>query len=268
MTEEQKPSAEEPVGETTAEPKISRDAEFWAKPISELRLGHELPAEAINLNVEGKRLAAMTGGFGKMWQKTYKVKLEGTSVGPADVVKAWKENFARFWPKAGRFYGPLTGISPGDVALLNLSVGGPAKLSTGIFVLYADETSFSFVNPEGHMFAGMITFSSAAEQGTTVAQVQALIRAGDPLYEIGMPVAHRKEDKFWAKTLENLAAHFGVSAKTEKQKVLVDRKRQWDQWRNVRKNALIRTTLHTFGAPFRAMAKPFKRKNKETAEQS
>jgi len=261
MTEEQKPSAEEPVGEPGApEVKVSRDAAFWAKPISELKLGHDIPAEAINLNVEGKRIAGMTGGFGKMWQKTYKVQLAGTSVSPTDVVKAWKENFARFWPKAGRFYGPLTSISPGDVALLNLSVGGPAKLSTGIFVLYADDTSFSFVNPEGHMFAGMITFSSGTEGDTTVAQVQALIRAGDPLYEMGMPMIHRKEDKFWTKTLENLAAHFGVSAKSDVQKVLVDRKRQWDQWRNVRKNAGIRTALHMVGAPFRAIAKPFKRK--------
>ncbi|MEX0874601.1 MAG: hypothetical protein WD646_08430 [Actinomycetota bacterium] len=247
------------------EEKKSRDAEYWAKPVSELKLGHDVPAEAINLNVEGKRLAAMTGGFGKMWQKTYKISLEGTSVGPADVVKAWKANFARFWPKGARFYGPLTSISPGDVALLNLSVGGPAKLSTGIFVLYADDTSFSFVNPEGHMFVGMITFSSGTEDDQTVAQVQALIRAGDPLYEMGMPMMHRKEDKFWTKTLENLAAHFGVSAKADKTKVLVDRKRQWDQWRNIRKNAGVRTALHMFGAPFRAIAKPFKGKKETVA---
>jgi hypothetical protein len=33
-------------------------------------------------------------------------------------------------------------------------VGGGMKLSTGVFVLYADEDSFTFMTPQGHMFAG------------------------------------------------------------------------------------------------------------------
>ena len=229
----------------------SRDEEFWAKPVSELRVAHDLPADAINLNVEGKRLAAMTGGFGKMWQKTYRIGL-GAGVTPEQAIKEWKENFASLWPKSGRFFGPLTSISPGDVALLNLKVGGPAKLSTGIFVLYADDVSFSFVNPEGHIFVGMITFSASQSEGVTTAQVQALIRAGDPLYELMMPLQiHRKEDKFWKGTLENLAKHFGVDAKAEMSRAVVDKKRQWSHWRNIRNNAGIRTMLHTLTRPFR-----------------
>ena len=238
----------------TEQQKQPRDAESWAKPVSELSVSHELPPEAINLNVEGKRLAAMTGGFGKMWQKTYRIPLEGTSVTPEEVVAAWRKDFRSFWPKKGRFYGPITEISPGDVALLNLSVGGPAKLSTGIFVLYADDVSFSFVNPEGHIFVGMITFSADRKDGLTYAQVQALIRAGDPLYELMMPIAvHRNEDRFWKQTLENLAKHFGSSGKAELTRVCVDRKRQWSQWRNIRSNAAIRTMVHSLGTPVRAM---------------
>ncbi|MGH2759114.1 MAG: hypothetical protein ACRDKJ_06055 [Actinomycetota bacterium] len=229
-----------------------RDEEFWAKPVSELRVAHDLPAEAVNLNVEGKRLAAMTGGFGKMWQKTYRIALHGASVSPEQVVKDWKENFSSFWPKAAKFYGPLTAISPGDVALLNLKVGGPARLSTGIFVLYADDVSFSFVNPEGHMFVGMITFSASQTEGVTSAQVQALIRAGDPLYELMMPIAiHRQEDKFWKGTLQNLAGHFGVDGQADMSRTVVDRKRQWSHWRNIRSNAAIRTMLHAVTRPFR-----------------
>jgi hypothetical protein len=249
--------------EQTEQP-TPRDAEFWAKPVSELRIAHELPSEAINVNVEGKRLAAMTGGFGKMWQKTYRIALEGAEVTPEKVVKAWRGAFSSFWPKAGKFYGPLTEISPGDVALLNLSVGGPAKLSTGIFVLYADDVSFSFVNPEGHMFVGMITFSAFAKDGVTNAQVQALIRAGDPMYEAMMPVLHRKEDAFWKGTLRNVGKHFGVDAEPEMAKVLVDRKRQWSHWKNLKSNAAVRTIAYSLGTPFRAIAKPF-RKDREAA---
>ena len=233
-----------------------RDKDYWAKPVSELSVSHDLPAEALNLNVEGKRLAGMTGGFGKMWQKTYRIDL-GPRVTPEQVVKEWKEHFAEFWPEVGRFFGPLTSIAPGDVALLNLKLGGPAKLSTGIFVLYADDVSFSFVNPEGHIFVGMITFSASEVEGATHAQVQALIRAGDPLYEVMMPIQiHRKEDKFWTGTLSNLAKHFGVEAQPEMSRTVVDRKRQWSQWKNIKTNAAVRTLMHTLGAPLRV----FKRK--------
>ena len=57
-------------------------------------------------------------------------------------------------------------MKPGEVALLNLAVPGGMTLSTGVRVIYADEESFSFMTPEGHMFAGMITFS-AYDDGVT-----------------------------------------------------------------------------------------------------
>jgi hypothetical protein len=58
------------------------------------------------------------------------------------------------------------------------------------------------MTPQGHMFAGWITFSAMSSSRTTTVQAQVLMRANDPLYEISMIVAgHRKEDKFWAATL-------------------------------------------------------------------
>ena len=38
------------------------------------------------------------------------------------------------------------------------------KLSTGVMVLYADEESFTLMTPEGHMFAGWITFSAIEQR--------------------------------------------------------------------------------------------------------
>ena len=58
-------------------------------------------------------------------------------------------------------------------------------IATGIFVAYADEESFCFLSVEGHMFGGMITFSAYEEDGVTVAQVQAMLRSGYLLYELG-----------------------------------------------------------------------------------
>ena len=240
-------------------PTPSRDAANWAKPTGRLALG-EVPDEAVNLNVTGRKVQSPVQGFGKMWQKTYRVSVPKCS--PTALIAEWKAHFSSFWPAKNNFYGPLTSLAPGDVALLNLTMPGRLKLSTGILVIYADDESFSFMSPQGHMFAGMITFCGLdAEMGST-AQVQVLIRASDPLYELGLTFGgHRQEDKFWAATLTNLAKHFGVDEPyVETTMLCVDKKRQWRNAGNVRHNAMIRSALYGMTAPFRLLARPFRRR--------
>ena len=60
-------------------------------------------------------------------------------------------------------------------------------------------------------------------------QAQVLMRASDPLYEIGMALGgHRQEDKHWAHTLGALASPLGAGRpEVATQTVCVDRKRQW-----------------------------------------
>ena len=220
--------------------------EHWAKPISSLHIAHDLPPDAVNLNVEGKRLAGLTGGFGKMWQKTYRVSL-GSEPSPEDVVREWKQHFGEFWPKGARFFGAPAGVRPGDVALLNVKKTGAPTVAIGVLVLYADDVSFSFISPEGHMFVGMITFSAHRSGAETIAQIQLFIRAGDPLYELMMGLGgHRLEDKQWTHVLRQVAAHFGVDAEPQVTRVLIDRRRQWRHARNITKNAAIHSTLHAF----------------------
>ena len=236
----------------------ARDEEFWAKPVSSLHIQHELPAEALNLNVEGHRLAPLAGGFGKMWQKTYRIRLDGADVTPQDVVKVWKSEFPTFWLRSNRFYRPISDISPGDVALINLRAGG-LRLSTGILVLYADDESFSFMTPEGHMFAGMITFSAHEAEGTTVAQIHLFIRAQDPATELAMTLGgHALEDWNWMKVLHNVAARFGVDAKATKHVVCVDRKRRWSEWRNITRNAGLRSLRYALATPLRTITGSFR----------
>ncbi len=185
-------------------------------------------------------------GFGQMWQKTYKVRLSGAGVSPEEVIKTWRENFPSYWPKGNDLYVPLRGIQPGEVGVINLTAPGGMRLSTGIMVIYADDISFSFMTPEGHMFAGMITFSAFEEDNATVAQVQVLIRANDPIYEVSFRLGfgHRAEDVFWKGTLTNLAAQFGVKEEVVQQNVLVDPRVQWKEARNVWQNAGIRSALY------------------------
>ncbi len=229
----------------------SRDAGNWAQPVSRLKVSN-LPPEAVNLNVEGRRVVGPLQGFGRMWQKTYRVRLSGVDLTPAQVIKSWKENFSSFWPEGNRFYAPLTGIAPGEVAVLNLSTPGGIALSTGVMVIYADEESFTFMTPEGHIFSGWITFSAFEEDSLTVAQAQVLIRANDPLYEIAFRMGGSKaEDTFWTHTLESLAASFGVSDQVHMSTICVDPKLQWSQAKNIWYNAAIRSALYTAFAPTR-----------------
>lgn len=227
--------------------KPTRDANTaWAKPVDHLQVSG-VPTGGINLNVQGKQLTGPLRGFGQMWQKTYRVALTGQDVEPTRLIREWKANFPTFWPKGNNFYGKLGSINPGDVAVLNLAGPARSSISTGVMVIYADEESFSFMTPQGHIFAGMITFSSFEEEGVTMAQVQALIRASDPVFEImaRLGVVHQQEDRFWHGTLANLARHFGVADPQVTQKnILVDSRVQWAEAGNVWHNSAIRTGLH------------------------
>ncbi len=237
----------------------ARDATNWAKSVSKLRVS-DVPEGAVNINVEGRRLASPIQGFGKMWQKTYQVRLPTDRVSPTDLIATWKQHFPEFWPEGNRFYGPLTGIEPGEVALLNMSLPGKMKLSTGVMVLYADDESFTLMTPQGHMFAGWITFSASEVDGMTVAQAQVLMRASDPIFELGLTLGgHKQEDSFWQHTLAQLAARFGEQAEVDTRVVCVDKKRQWSKWRNVWHSSAIRSTLYTLGSPGRAVKRLFRR---------
>lgn len=242
----------------------ARDATSWAKSVSRLSVSN-VPEGAINLNVTGRRLAGPIQGFGKMWQKTYQARLPRKQVSAKALIATWKERFPDFWPEGNRFYTPITGIAPGEVALLNLKVPGGMKLSTGVMVLYADDESFTLMTPQGHMFAGWITFSASEHEDETVAQAQVLMRASDPIFELAMTLGgHRGEDQFWAETLRNVAAAFETSVEVHTQVVCVDKRRQWSRWTNIWQSSAIRSAGYMLGAPFRALGS-MARRNPKTA---
>ena len=237
---------------------MSRE-ESWAKSVKHLSVA-SVPEGAVNLNVEGRRLASPIQGFGKMWQKTYRVSIPRERASATEVIATWKERFPEFWPDGNHFYGSLTGIAPGDVALLNMALPGRMKLSTGVMVLYADEESFTLMTPEGHMLAGWITFSAKETDGQTEAQAQVLMRASDPIFEMGLAMGgHRQEDRFWHHTLTAVAAHFGQEAEVVTQVTCVDKRRQWSHWTNVWHSAAIRSTIYTAGTPGRALRRRLSR---------
>ena len=48
----------------------------WAKPVDKMDV-QDIPNEAINLNVQGRKPMSPLQGFGQMWQKTYRIRLAG-----------------------------------------------------------------------------------------------------------------------------------------------------------------------------------------------
>ena len=228
---------------------MTRDDGNWAKPVKTLEASDR--EGAINANVRGRRLNAANGGFGRLFQKTFSVQV-GSTVTPQEVIQVWKTRFGEFWPKGQKMFLPATGIAPGEVGLINASIPGGPTMATGILVIYADDVSFSFMSPEGHPFAGPLTFSARTDEyGFTVAEAQELTRASDPFFDLMMlvPVFGERQNDIWRSTLANLARHFGAADATVHAKiVVVDSRRQWRNAKNIWQNAAIRSGL---SAPLR-----------------
>lgn len=235
----------------------SREA-AWAKPVDKLRVAGT-PTGALNLNVEGKQVVGPLQGFGQLWQKTYRVPLHGSDATPQDVVRLWKEKLPELMPNDSRFYPSITGVKPGEVILINATMPGvPGTISTGVMILYADDEAFTVMTPEGHPESGFNTFSAYAEDGVTIAQIQSLARANDPIYEFGFRFmgGSAQQEKIWRTVLTRLAAQFDVEAQFTMDKTCVDNRLQWPQAKNVWHNALIRSTLNL---PVRTMRRVFGR---------
>lgn len=227
-----------PPGRSTEE---ARASATWAGPVSALKVP-QMPAEALNLNVQGRRPVGPIEGFGPMWQKTYRLLLD--DITPAEAIRVLKESFPSFQPPENRFYPSAAGIQPGEVVVINASTAG-FPVATGVLVLYADETSFTLMTPQGHPESGWVTFSARAEDGHTLVQIQGLARANDPIYEFAFRLAGSGiQERIWRHVLSSMASHLGAEASVEVQKLCVDSRLQWGEVGNMWFNAQVRTVVY------------------------
>ena len=83
------------------------------------------------------------------------------------------------------------------------------------------------MTPQGYMFAGGITFSAHEEPDGTLFQAQVLMRATDPLAELGLMLGGPEpEVTFWRQTPGAAAARFGVETEVARRVVGVDGRRR------------------------------------------
>ena len=245
-----------------------RDAPHWAQPVSRFKVT-DVPAGAVNLNVEGRQIVGPLQGFGQMWQKTYRVRLPGVKQSPVEVMQIWKAEFPRFQPAGSRFYPAMTGVQPGTVMFIELALpilpGLPnfIPVASGVMILYADDESFSVTTPEGFPVSGWNTFSVFEEGGCVVAQVQSIDRAADPIYEFGTMVmgGARRQEENWIYVLSALAARFGLQGQPQMHKICLDSRWQWSEAKNIWKNAGVRTILYKMAAPARWAGSLFKKRS-------
>lgn len=239
---------------TGAEQTSSRDAKHWATPVSKLQ-AEDVPSGAANWNVDGRQVVGPLQGFGPLWQKTYQVRLSGADVNPNQAVSYLKDTLSELMPDDSRFYPPVSGVEPGNVAFFDSSVPGlPGGLTTGVLVLYSDEESFTLMTPEGHPEAGWNTFSAFDDDGTTIVQIQSLARSNDPLFELVFRImGAARQEAIWGHVLHGLAEHYGVAGQVETRRTLVDSKMQWGQAKNIWYNSAIRSTLDAPARIFRGI---------------
>jgi hypothetical protein len=245
-----------------------RDAGNWAQTVDKLKVT-DVPTGATNINVDGRHVQSPMQGFGQMVQKTFRTRLTGVNMTAAQVMHVWKENFPKFQPPENHFYPSLQGIQPGGIILIDGKVppfpGMPAimPVAAGVMILYADDTSFTVMTPEGFPEAGWNTFSTFEEDGVVYAQVQPMVRASDPLYELFYRFfgSSQQQDKTWTHVLTALAKHFGIEAKVESQKSVIDPNVQWSKWSNIFKNAAFWTVVYLLLTPFRWLRNLFRRES-------
>ena len=219
--------------------------------------GHSdpLPTDALAINADARMPTEPDDGFGQLWRKRYRLRLDGATISSAEAISYWREHYGEFWPEGNRFYAPVAGLKEGEVALADLEMPGGTRLSTGVIVAGVDDSSFRFVTPQSHAFAAVITFSAYPESGIPVAQVEIVMRAMDPLFELGLMFGgHRREDRFWLETLAALGKSVGVQTLPQMESEILDRRRHWRKAGNIVRNAYIRTGLYMMTRPLRRLA--------------
>lgn len=214
--------------------------EGWAPFIEKISVT-EKPEGALVKNMHNRRLQGQIKGFGKMWQKTFRLMIDKPGLNPQEVINILKQNFVAFQVPENFFFPTSKGLTPGALVFIDSATPG-GVVSTGIYVLYMDDNSFTYITPQGHPEAGWITFSSREEDGKIRLQIQGLVRASDPFFEIAYAIAGQAfQEKIWLNVLTQMAKHFGIEDNGQMVKYKPANSCQWGKCGNIWYNAQIRS---------------------------
>jgi len=222
----------------------------WAPLVEKLHVT-ERPEGAFARNMDGRRLLGQLKGFGPMWEKLYWLNITKPGIKKDDVLQAMAAHFVEFQPKENFFYPTSQGIAPGQMIFIDSHTPG-GIVSTGVMVLYMDDRSFSFITPQGHPEAGWITFSVDEKPDSVYVQIQGLVRASDPFFEVAFTIAGSKfQETIWKHVLGSLAEYLGVENNVQMTKYRPAVDLQWGRWGNIWYNSQLRSLPLNITALFR-----------------
>lgn len=212
----------------------------WAPKVERLHVT-ERPEGAFTKNMDKRRLLGQLQGFGPMWEKTYWLDIKKPGLKAEDVIKAMQGHFLEFQPPENSFYPTSKGIAPGEMIFIDSKTPG-GIVSTGVMVLYMDDRSFTFITPQGHPEAGWITFSVEERADSVYAQIQGLVRASDPFFELAFTIAGSKfQETIWKHVLSSLAKYLGAEETVQMKKYRPAVDLQWSKSGNIWYNSQIRS---------------------------
>jgi anti-anti-sigma factor len=212
----------------------------WAPKVERLHVT-ERPEGAFTKNMDKRRILGQLQGFGPMWEKTYWLDIKKPGLKAEDVIKAMQEHFLEFQPSENSFYPTSKGIVPGEMIFIDSKTPG-GIVSTGVMVLYMDDRSFTFITPQGHPEAGWITFSVEEKDDSVYTQIQGLVRASDPFFEVAFTIAGSKfQETIWKHVLSSLAKYLGVEENVQMKKYRPAIDLQWSKSGNIWYNSQIRS---------------------------
>lgn len=212
----------------------------WAPKMVRLHVT-EKPEGAFAKNMDGRRVIGQLQGFGPMWEKTYWIEIRKPGIKKQDIMLAMQEHFVEFQIPENAFYPTSKGLAPGEMIFIDSRTPG-GIVSTGVMVLYMDDRSFTFITPQGHPEAGWITFNVDEREDSVYVQIQGLVRASDPFFEVAFKLAGSKfQETIWKHVLSSLAKYLGVEDNVQMKKYHPTTDLQWSKAGNIWYNSHIRS---------------------------
>ena len=212
----------------------------WSPKLDRLRVT-ERPEGVFTKNMDGRRIIGQLHGFGQMWEKTYWLNMKKAGIKKEDVILAMQQHFVEFQPSENSFYLTSKGIAPGEMIFIDPRTPG-GIVSTGVMVLYMDDNNLTFITPQGHPEAGWITFSVDEREDSVYVQIQGLVRASDPFFDLAFNIAGSKfQETIWKHVLSLLAKYLDVEDNVQMKKYSPSTDLQWSKSRNMLYNSQLRS---------------------------
>ena len=222
------------------ESKGIQDSKGWSTLNSKLTVSDHRP-NAININVNNRRVLGPLQGFGPLWEKEYKLQITNSPISFKELMSKFRSSFITLQPKQNVFYPSSKGIEAGETVLIDSSTPG-GVVSTGVHILYADDVSFSFITPQGHPEAGWITFSANENDEKIEIKIRSLASASDPFFELAFRIAGSNfQETIWKTVLVNMAKSINVDDTVIITKTKIDNKLHWKAIQNLWFNAQLRS---------------------------